>query len=144
MHLLLINGPNLNLLGKREPMLYGNTTFAEYLEGLQADFVEDVIEAVQYNEETAIVDALHRAISDGLDGVVINPAAFSHTSIAIADAVAAVRAVGISVVEVHISNTFAREAFRQKSYVSKFASGVITGLGLDGYRLAILHLLQKR
>lgn len=142
MHLLLINGPNLNLLGKREPLLYGNTTFSEYLEGLQAEFAEVILEAVQYNDERAMIDALHRAITEEVRGVVVNPAAFSHTSIAIADAVAAVRAVGIPVVEVHISNTHARDRFRQKSYVSKYASGVITGLGLDGYRLAILHLTR--
>jgi len=148
-NILIINGPNLNLLGKREPLLYGTRSFEEYFSSLQASFSvrtpassEIKLAHTQHNSEEALIEALHAALEKGCDGVVLNPAAFSHTSIAVADAVAALAGAGVKVVEVHISNIFGREDFRKQSYVSKYAAGVISGLGLEGYRLAISFLVQ--
>jgi len=134
--ILIINGPNLNLLGKREPVLYGHADFSEVLANLQSRFSDLQISVRQFNEEEAIIDALHAAEEQGVSGIVLNPAAFTHTSLAIADARAA---ISIPVVEVHISNVAAREVFRQKSFVSRVARGVVQGFGVDSYRLALAY-----
>ncbi len=139
MTLLLINGPNLNLLGKREPEIYGKRTFEEFLLELQADFPGISLEYFQSNHEGALLDILHEA-GFKVDGIVLNAGAYTHTSIALADAVAAIPA---PVVEVHISNVHGREAFRQHSYLSAKCVGSIVGLGLDGYRLAIEYFVRK-
>lgn len=133
--LIIINGPNLNLLGKREPILYGHQDFAAVFADLKTQFPEFELEYLQTNGEETMAEALHRA-GETHEGVVLNPAAFTHTSIAVGDAVAA---ISIPVVEVHISNLAAREAFRQKSYVSKYAAGVIQGFGIESYRLALAY-----
>ncbi len=138
--ILIINGPNLNLLGKREPLLYGSESFEDFLNGLKQDFPDLLIQYLQTNEESDMVNAIQGAQGDGAEGIILNPAALSHTSIAVADAVAA---VSIPVVEVHISNIFGRETFRHHSFVSRYAKGVVVGFGLDGYRLALHHLLRS-
>lgn len=140
--IIVINGPNLNLLGKREPLLYGSDSFEDYFAQLKSDFEGHELTYSQHNGEEGLLQALHAALGQKCDGVVLNPAAYSHTSIAVADAVSALRSEGIPVVEVHISNILAREAFRHHSYVSRVASGSIVGLGLEGYRLAIAHLVR--
>lgn len=139
MSILIINGPNLNLLGKREPALYGAASFNEVLSAIQDEFPAAEVAYHQSNAEGEIIDLLHGAAEKGVKGIVLNPAAFTHTSIAIADAVAA---VDVPVVEVHISNVYNREVYRQKSFVSKYAEGVITGFGINGYRLAVAHFLR--
>jgi len=123
MTVLIINGPNLNLLGKREKNIYGDQSFDEYF---------------QSNSEGEIIDKIHEVGFD-IDGIIINAGAFTHTSVAIRDAIAAVKAPAI---EVHISNTHAREDFRHKSYLSAVCKGVILGFGLDSYRLAVEHFLN--
>jgi 3-dehydroquinate dehydratase-2 len=140
--ILVLNGPNLNLLGKREPHIYGNQTFDDYFKLLQAEYGEKVnLEYVQSNHEGVLIDTLH---SVGFDenylGVVLNAGAYTHTSIALGDAIAA---INIPVVEVHISNVHARETFRHHSYISAKAAGVIVGLGLIGYNFGIDFLLKK-
>ena len=138
MKLIIINGPNLNLLGKREPAVYGNTSFSEYYQELKKIFPEHDIGYYQSNYEGDIVSKIQE-VGFEIDGIVLNAAAYTHTSVAIADAVAAVDA---PVVEVHISNIHTREAFRHHSYVSGVARGVIVGLGLFGYRLALTYLIE--
>ena len=133
MKLLVLNGPNLNLLGKREPGVYGNQTFEEYFKTLQDKFNSIALDYNQSNHEGDLVTAIQKA-DDVYDGVVLNAGAYTHTSIAIADAI---KAIAVPVVEVHISNTFAREAFRHQSYISPNAKGVILGFGLQSYELAI-------
>lgn len=140
MHILILNGPNLNLLGRREPEVYGSRSFEEYLAELRALFPDVRLDYFQSNHEGALLDRLHDS-GFSVDGIVLNAGALTHTSIALADAVAAIPA---PVVEVHISNVHGREAFRHHSWISAVAAGVIVGLGLDGYRLAVSHLLQKR
>ncbi len=133
MKLLILNGPNLNLLGKREPGIYGSQTFEEYFETLKTKFNTINLDYSQSNYEGDLVTAIQNA--DGVyDGVVLNAGAYTHTSVAIGDAI---KAVKVPVVEVHISNTFAREAFRHQSYISPNAKGVILGFGLQSYELAI-------
>lgn len=139
-NILVINGPNLNLLGKREPVLYGSQDFSEVLNELKADFEDSDISYFQSNSETELIRALHAAADSGVEGIVLNPAAFTHTSLALADAVAA---INIPVVEVHISNVLSREDFRRKSYISKYAAGIISGFGVAGYRLAINYFLRS-
>ncbi|HKL03759.1 MAG TPA: type II 3-dehydroquinate dehydratase [Cryomorphaceae bacterium] len=139
MSILIINGPNLNLLGKREPTLYGSQSFEEILSTLQGEFPDMDIAYQQCNTEGEIIDILHSASEKGIKGIAMNPAAFTHTSIAIADAVAA---IDVPVVELHISNVYHREGFRQKSFVSKYAAGVISGFGVEGYRLALTYFLR--
>jgi 3-dehydroquinate dehydratase, type II len=132
----VLNGPNLNLLGTREPQIYGATTLADVESACRtraADRGYDLVDFRQSNHEGQLVDWLHEAGRAGAD-VVMNPGAYTHTSIALHDAI---KAAGVRVVEVHISNIFARESFRHHSYVSPVAAGVICGLGLDGYLLAI-------
>ncbi|MFT4023547.1 MAG: type II 3-dehydroquinate dehydratase [Flavihumibacter sp.] len=135
----IINGPNLNLLGKREPGVYGSTDFDSYFASLKARFPELSLSCFQSNVEGELVTAIQEA-GFSTDGIVLNPAAYTHTSVAIGDAIAAVKA---PVVEVHISNVHAREPFRQISHVSAKAAGTITGLGLQGYELAIRYLLNR-
>jgi 3-dehydroquinate dehydratase-2 len=131
--ILIINGANLNLTGKREPNIYGKESFESYLEHLKKTFPDVKFTYFQSNHEGAIIDEIQQA--DGIfDGIVLNAGAYSHTSLAIADAV---RAVQIPVVEVHISNVFAREPYRQHSYLAEAAKGVICGFGMDSYRLAV-------
>ncbi len=142
MKILIINGPNLNLLGTREPEVYGNQSFGNYLVMLRELFTGMTIDDFQSNWEGAIIDQLHKA-REQYQGVVMNPGAYTHTSVAIADAVAA---IGIPVVEVHISNVLRREDFRHVSLTGVHAAGTIMGFGLDSYRLAIesLRVLLKK
>lgn len=135
----LLNGPNLNLLGKRETDIYGNQSFETYFAELQAAFSTIVeLHYFQSNYEGALIEYLHQ-VGFSAAGIVFNPGAHAHTSIALRDAVAAITA---PVIEVHISNVFARESFRHYSFISPVAKGVITGLGIEGYRLAIQYLLR--
>ena len=134
--LLLINGPNLNLLGSREPDIYGSATLAEIEAGLvdRAQEMGHELQTFQSNAEDGIVDRIHAARADGIDAILFNPGAFTHTSIAIRDALLG---VGIPFWEIHLSNTFAREEFRHKSFFSDIASGCLIGLGAFGYELAL-------
>ena len=139
--LLLLNGPNLNLLGTREPAVYGATTLAD-IEKAAADQAQAAgasIACFQSNHEGALIDRIHAAREEGVDAIVINPGGLTHTSVALRDALAA---VAIPFVEVHISNIHQREAFRHHSYLSAIARGVICGLGPDGYRFAIDFALK--
>ena len=138
MKILIINGPNLNLLGEREPEVYGQQTFNDYFTSLQFKLREVELSHFQSNHEGEIIDKLHESRLH-FDGVVLNAAAYTHTSVAIADAV---KAINIPVVEVHISNTSARENFRKHSYISPYASGVITGFGMKSYELAVLSFVE--
>ncbi len=131
--ILIINGPNLNLLGKREPGVYGNQSFDEYFEVLKKKYPEAGLEYFQSNHEGALIDKIHET-GFSYDGIVLNAGAYTHTSVAIADAI---RAVTTPVVEVHISNIHKREAFRHHSFLSEACKGCIVGFGLDSYRLAI-------
>jgi len=134
---IIINGPNLNLLGKREPEIYGSETFNDYLEGLRSKFKNVQIDYFQSNIEGELINKLQE-VGFSYDGILLNAAAYTHTSIGIGDAV---KAISTPVVEVHISNTFAREDFRHQSYISPNAKGVILGFGLKSYELAIQSLL---
>ena len=138
MKFLVINGPNLNLLGRREPTIYGNKSYAALCEHIKAAAAKETIEVeiMQTNHEGVIVDAIQDAI-DRFDGIVINPAAFTHTSVAIADAIAAVE---IPTAEVHLSDVDSREAFRRISYVTPVCVVRVTGLGFDSYSEAITQL----
>ena len=138
MDIAIINGPNLNLLGSREPEIYGNLPFDDYLKILKDRFPKIEISYFQSNVEREIVNKLQE-VGFASDGIVLNSAAYTHTSPAIGDAVAGIES---PVVEVHISNVFAREEFRHKSYISQYAVGVIVGLGLKGYELAIQFLIE--
>ncbi|MDZ7744130.1 MAG: type II 3-dehydroquinate dehydratase [Bacteroidota bacterium] len=133
MKIMIINGPNLNLLGKREPDLYGNQSFESYLRQLRKKYTEIQIDYFQSNIEGELIDAIQKA-GFRYDGIILNVAGYTHTSVSIGDAVKAIEA---PVIEVHISNIFAREEFRQKSMISGGAKGIISGFGLDSYRLAI-------
>jgi 3-dehydroquinate dehydratase-2 len=139
MKIAVINGPNLNLLGKREVSIYGKQDFESFFDQLKTEFHEHELSYFQSNSEGEIVDHIH-LVGFEVDGIVLNPAAYTHTSVAIPDAIAGVNA---DVIEVHISNVFKREAFRSHSYVSPVSVGIISGLGLDGYRLAIQHFLNQ-
>ena len=140
--LLVLHGPNLNLLGTREPSVYGTTTLAEINQLLQdiASAAGMTLEAFQSNSEGALVDRVQAAKPEGVGMIVINPGAYTHTSIALRDAFAA---VAIPFIEVHLSNVHAREEFRQKSYLSDVAVGVITGLGADGYQFAVEAAIRR-
>lgn len=137
MNILIINGPNLNLLGKREPEIYGTTSFEAYLEGLRNVFPEVNLSYYQSNVEGELINKIHET-GFGHDAIILNPGAYTHTSIALADSVAAVKT---PVIEVHISNIFSREDFRHVSYVGKYCKGSISGFGLKGYELAIRSLM---
>jgi 3-dehydroquinate dehydratase-2 len=139
MKIAIINGPNLNLLGKRETDIYGNMPFEKYMEQLGEIFPSVTFFYFQSNVEGELVNEIQR-VGFEYDGIVLNPAAYTHTSVAIGDAIAAIR---IPVVEVHISNVHAREEFRKLSYVSAKAAGSIFGLGLKGYELAVRWLMDK-
>lgn len=136
MKITIINGPNLNLLGKREPDIYGTRTFEDYFEELKNKFPAIELEYFQSNVEGDLVSKIQQAGFNSA-GIILNAGAYTHTSAAIGDAVAAVPA---PVIEVHISNVFAREEFRHKSFISPHCNGIIVGLGLDGYNLAISYL----
>ena len=138
MELLIINGPNLNLLGKREPEIYGNRSFDEYLEELRLTFPNHRLHYFQSNHEGELIDKIQTA-GYQLDGILLNAGGYTHTSVAIADAIAAVTS---PVVEVHISNPNSREAFRRHSYLSPYCKAVISGFGLESYKLAIIGLLH--
>ena len=142
MDVLVINGPNLNSLGTREPEIYGSTTLADIEAGLRAQAAAAglTLDAFQSNHEGAIVDRLHAARSEGTRFVIINPGAFTHTSVAIRDAFAA---VAIPFCEVHISNVHAREEFRKHSYLSDLAVGVLTGFGAFGYTMALSYVIER-
>ena len=139
MKIAVINGPNLNLLGTREPEVYGNKTFDTYLNSLINIFPDVQFNYLQSNIEGELINAIQE-YGFTTDGIILNPAGYTHTSVAIGDAVAAVPA---AVVEVHISNIFAREEFRKHSYVSAKCAGVISGLGLKGYELAVRYLIDS-
>lgn len=139
MKINIINGPNLNLLGKREPEIYGSETFVDFFERLYKQYPQLDLNYFQTNSEGVIIDKLHD-FGFSADGIILNAGAYSHTSLAIADAI---KSIPSPVVEVHISNVFAREAFRHHSYLSANCAGVIVGCGLDGYRLAIEYFLMR-
>lgn len=132
----IINGPNLNLLGKREVSVYGNESFEDFFENLKKSYPEVELKYLQSNVEGTIIDFLQQ--ENGKDGIILNAAGYTHTSVSIADAV---RAIDSPVVEVHISNIFAREEFRHTSLIAPHCKGSIIGLGLNGYKLAIDALL---
>ncbi|KEZ93859.1 type II 3-dehydroquinate dehydratase [Nonlabens ulvanivorans] len=134
MKIHIINGPNLNLLGKREPETYGSKSFEDYFRELQFAFKEIELSYYQSNIEGELINELHAAQQNGVDGVIFNAGGYTHTSVAIGDAVAG---ISVPVIEVHISNVMDREEFRHVSYISKNAAGIISGFGLKGYELAI-------
>ncbi len=138
MKIAIINGPNLNLLGKRETDIYGNQPFEEYFGALQKKYPQIGLSYFQSNVEGELINELHRVGFDH-DGIIINPGGYTHTSVAIGDAIAAIKT---PVVEVHISNVHAREDFRNLSHVSGKAAGSIFGLGLKGYELAVQWLMK--
>ncbi len=140
LHLAIINGPNLNLLGVREPHIYGHQTFDGYLAELQQRFPDVSFQYYQSNVEGELINFLHDCMGQ-MQGIILNAGAYTHTSIAIADAVSA---IGIPVVEVHISNVLAREDFRKTSFISSKCVGSISGLGLEGYALAVEYFLQSK
>ena len=140
--LLLLHGPNLNLLGTREPTIYGSTTLAQIDEAARAQCVAAGCEfdSLQSNHEGELVERIHQAFADKVDFIVINPAAFTHTSVALRDALAG---VSIPFIEVHLSNPHARETFRHHSYLSDLAQGVICGFGAESYKLALDAALKR-
>ena len=137
MEIIIINGPNLNLLGKREPEIYGEDSFEDFLLHLRGLFPEVSLYYFQSNSEGALIDKLHE-LGFSYDGIILNAGAYTHTSIALADAIAG---IDTPVIEVHISNVYAREAFRHHSYLSAHCEGVIVGFGLRGYELAVQYFL---
>jgi 3-dehydroquinate dehydratase-2 len=140
--LLLLNGPNLNLLGSREPEVYGATTLAEIEQAAiaQAQAAGAELACLQSNHEGDLIDRIQAAKAEGVDAIVINPGGLTHTSVALRDALAG---VAIPFVEVHISNIYKRESFRHHSYLSELAAGVVCGLGPDGYRISIEFAIKK-
>ena len=143
-HIEIINGPNLNLTGKREPEVYGNTTMEEYLEGLRARFPEVEITYYQSNVEGELIDRIQQVVrvpaagNTSIDGLIVNLGGYSHTSVALRDALLA---VPVPKVEVHLSNIFAREEYRHHSLITSACRGMVCGLGLQGYELALRSLL---
>lgn len=142
-NLLLLNGPNLNLLGTREPETYGASTLADVEQAAQAQAIAAGAQLACYqsNHEGGLIDRIHAARTEGVDFIVINPGGYTHTSVALRDALAG---VAIPFIEVHISNIYRREEFRHHSYLSAIAQGTICGLGIEGYRLAIDFALKSR
>jgi len=136
--IIIINGPNLNLLGTREPDIYGSSSFETYFEILKNKYQIVPLEYYQSNHEGALIDKIHE-VGFTYQGIILNAGAYTHTSVALGDAIAA---VSTPVVEVHISNVYKREEFRQHSYLSAHCEGLIVGFGLKGYELALLHILQ--
>ena len=139
---LVIHGPNLNLLGRREPEIYGSATLAEINGslGILAEKAGVILETFQSNAEGELIERIQGAIDENINFIIINPAAFTHTSVALRDTLAAAR---IPFIEVHLSNIFAREVFRKKSYFSDLAVGVVSGLGTQGYELALQYALAR-
>ncbi|NRA51200.1 MAG: type II 3-dehydroquinate dehydratase [Phaeodactylibacter sp.] len=139
MPILILNGPNLNLLGRREPEIYGNSTFEQYFETLKRQFPDQELEYFQSNHEGALIDKLHE-VGFSYDGIVFNAGAYTHTSVALGDAIAA---ISTPVIEVHISNVHRRETFRHHSYLSAHCAGIIVGLGLNGYALGVRAIIEQ-
>jgi len=137
--IIIINGPNLNLLGKREPSIYGKLTFEEYFKNLQNKYSQIELEYFQSNIEGEIINKIQET-GFLYDGIILNAAAYTHTSVGIGDAI---KAVQISVIEVHISNVYAREDFRHKSFIAPNAYGIIAGFGMQSYELALLSFLNQ-
>jgi len=139
---LVLNGPNLNMLGTREPGIYGAVTLTDIIQSLeqQAAAAGHQIDHLQSNAEHELIDRIHRAQDDGVSMIIINPAAFTHTSVAMRDALLAVK---LPFIEVHLSNVYAREPFRHHSYFSDIAVGTITGLGPTGYTLALTAAIER-
>ncbi|MEM6645495.1 MAG: type II 3-dehydroquinate dehydratase [Bacteroidota bacterium] len=140
MTLLVLNGPNLNLLGTREPDTYGTATLADLEADLRAAFPDLDLTFAQSNHEGVLIDHIHTAATDGTTGIVFNPGGYTHTSVALRDAIAG---VPVPVVEVHISNVHAREAFRHTSMLAPVCAGQIAGLGVTGYALAICYFVDR-
>tara|TARA_B100001778_G_scaffold274173_1_gene236789 strand:- start:118 stop:534 length:417 start_codon:yes stop_codon:yes gene_type:complete len=138
MKVSIINGPNLNLLGKREPNIYGSVTFEDYLISLKKEFSKIEFDYFQSNIEGEIIDKIHK-VGFSYDLILLNAAGYTHTSVAIGDAI---KSINTPVIEIHISNTFSREDFRHKSYITPVAKGLIIGFGIDSYRLGVLSLLK--
>lgn len=138
MKIIIINGPNLNLLGKREPEIYGTLSFETYFEGLQKKFPQITLTHYQSNVEGELINKLHET-GYTFDGIILNAGGYTHTSVALADAVAAIKT---PVIEVHVSNIFAREEYRHVSLLGKHCKGSISGFGLMGYQLALSSFLQ--
>lgn len=137
MKIIIINGPNLNLLGKREPEVYGNTTFSDYFQELKQKYASVDLDYYQSNIEGELIDKIQE-VGFSYDGIILNAAAYTHTSVGIGDAV---KAIVSPVIEVHISNTFSRETFRHQSFISANARGIIIGFGLKSYELALQSFL---
>lgn len=140
MKILIINGPNLNLLGTREPQHYGTGTMDSVLDALKSQYPRVEFDYYQSNEEGFLIDRLHKTLEEPCDGVVLNAGGYTHTSVALRDAIAAIK---VPVVEVHISNVHSREEFRHRSLISAVCKGVICGFGLDSYRLGVEALLAR-
>jgi len=139
MKIVIINGPNLNLLGKRETSIYGSQNFESYFQELKSQHTSVALEYFQSNVEGELINKIHE-VGFSYDGIILNAGAYTHTSIAIADAIAGVTT---KVIEVHISNVYTREEFRHKSMIARNCIGVIAGFGLDSYRLALNHFINK-
>ena len=137
MKIIILNGPNLNLLGKREPDVYGNTNFESYFESLKSNYPAIELSYFQSNIEGELIDKIQE-VGFSFDGIILNAAAYTHTSVGIGDAI---KAITTPVIEVHISNTFARESFRHQSYIAPNANGIIMGFGLKSYELALRSFL---
>lgn len=140
MKILIINGPNLNLLGTREPQHYGTGTMDSVLDALKSQYPRVEFDYYQSNVEGLLIDRLHQTLEESCDGVVLNAGGYTHTSVALRDAIAAIK---VPVVEVHISNVHSREEFRHRSLISAVCKGVICGFGLDSYRLGVEALLAR-
>src|SRR5690606_2286397 len=140
MDILILNGPNLNLLGTREPEVYGHGTLADLESELKRAFPDVAFSFFQSNHEGALIDRLHQANADRLDGIVFNPGAFTHTSVALRDAIAGIQ---VPVIEVHLSNVYARESFRHHSYLAPVCVGQISGLDRKGYHLAVRYFIER-
>jgi len=138
MNIIIINGPNLNLLGKREPEVYGNQSFEMFFTNLKSEFPTINLHYFQSNIEGELIDKLQE-VGFSFDGIILNAGAYTHTSIGIADAI---KAIKTPVVEVHISNTFSRETFRHQSYISPVVRGIVIGFGLESYRLGLLSFIK--
>lgn len=139
MKIVIINGPNLNLLGTREPGVYGNQTFEQFYQELKSYFPQVEFDYFQSNLEGELIDRIQKE-GFSCDGILLNAAAYTHTSVGIGDAI---KAIDTPVVEIHISNTFSREDFRHKSYITPAAKGIIIGFGLDSYRLGVESFLKS-
>jgi len=139
MKIVIINGPNLNLLGVREPSVYGSQTFEEYFNTLKSNYPNAGLEYFQSNIEGELIDKLHN-VGFTYDGIIFNAGAYTHTSVALADAISSIKT---PVIEVHISNVHAREEFRHKSFISRVCKGVVAGFGMMSYEMALFYLLRN-